>query len=172
MTSDHQFTGISVLIPGYSVEDIPTDLNEAKATGLLNAIACAWHPAVLAAANGTPQFKYADISDIADSGQILLLPECSEEWLGHDWEEQLQAGNCTLLHGLTERSDWLTEIERRFGNTDQSTPTILVEEFWRWDCRGIWSWRSVVECITTSIRMKHGCLHLFATRQRQLCRAN
>ena len=129
MTSDRQFTGISVLIPGYSVEDIPTDLNEAKATGLLNAIACAWHPAVIAAANGMPQFKYADISEIADSGQILLLPECSEEWLGHDWEVQLKAGNCTLLHGLTERSDWLNEIEERFGDADQATPTILVDEF-------------------------------------------
>ena len=129
MTFDRQFTGISVLIPGYSVEDIPTDLNEAKSTGLLNAIACAWHPAVIAAASGTPQFKYADLSDITDSGQILLLPECSEEWLGHDWEEQLQAGNCTLLHGLTERSDWLTEIEQRFGDTDPATPTILVDEF-------------------------------------------
>ena len=129
MTSDRQFTGISVLIPGYSVEDIPTDLNEAKATGLLNAIACAWHPAVIAAASGTPQFKYADLSDITDSGQILLLPECSEDWLGHDWEEQLQAGNCTLLHGLTERSDWLTEIEQRFGDADPATPTMLVDEF-------------------------------------------
>ena len=129
MTSERRFTGISVLIPGYSVEDIPTDLDELKATGLLNAIACAWHPALIAAADGAPQFRYADISDIADSQQILILPECSEEWLGHDWQTQLEAGNCTVLHSLTERDEWLDAIDRQFGDSDKPIDSSLINDF-------------------------------------------
>ncbi|MEO2032591.1 MAG: hypothetical protein ABGZ35_10950 [Planctomycetaceae bacterium] len=129
MTSERRFTGISVLIPGYSVEDIPTDLDEDKTTGLLNAIACAWHPAVISAADGVPQFRYADLSEIMDSQQILMLPECSEEWLGHDWQPQLESGNCAVLHGLTERREWLEAINRRFGVDHNSIDEALISEF-------------------------------------------
>ena len=129
MNSEPRFTGISVLIPGYSVEDIPTDLNDQKATGLLNAIACAWHPAVIAAADEVPQFRYADISEIVDSRQILILPECSEEWLGHDWQTQLEEGNCHLLHSLTNRSEWLDAIAIQFRCGEELIDRALVDHF-------------------------------------------
>ncbi|MCH2200676.1 MAG: hypothetical protein MK102_01790 [Fuerstiella sp.] len=130
MTSVCRFSGISVLIPGYSVEDIPTDLSEEKATGLLNAIACAWHPAVIEAAEGVPQFRYADLSEIMDSGQILMLPECSGDWLGHDWQMQLESGNCCVLHSLTERRDWLNAIEHELTTPDDNpVEPSLVDEF-------------------------------------------
>ncbi len=129
MMSERRFTGISVLIPGYSVEDIPTDLNEQRATGLLNAIACAWHPALITASDEVPQFRYADISEIMDSRQILMLPECSEEWLGHDWQTQLETGNCRVLHSLTSRSEWLNAIEGQHDNADKPIDASLIDDF-------------------------------------------
>jgi hypothetical protein len=158
MTSERRFTGISVLIPGYSVEDIPTDLDEDKTTGLLNAIACAWHPAVISAADGVPQFRYADLSEIMDSQQILMLPECSEEWLGHDWQPQLESGNCAVLHGLTERREWLEAINRRFGVDHNSIDEALISEFL---ALGL-SWYLVM---SLSRRMKHVFLPHFAMRR-------
>lgn len=114
MDNSPTYSGTAILIPGYSVEDIPTDLNESQATGLLNAIGFSWHPFLLAASSGIPTFRYADIHDLMDAGQILLVPECSEEWLGHDWEEQLEAGNCHVLSGQAERSDWRAAVVAQF----------------------------------------------------------
>lgn len=129
MSSDRPFSGISVLIPGYSVDDIPTDLNEPKATGLLNAIACAWHPHVILAARGVPQFRYADVTELLDTSQILLVPESSEEWMGHDWRVQLEAGNCQLIDGAVERSEWLEKIDQLFGADHNPIDTELINRF-------------------------------------------
>ncbi|MFN9720067.1 MAG: hypothetical protein ACK58L_15320, partial [Planctomycetota bacterium] len=59
MTSP-SFSEISVLIPGYSIEDLPTDLQEDDAASLLNAIACAWHPELLQHSSSIPILRQAE----------------------------------------------------------------------------------------------------------------
>ncbi len=129
MEPNRRYTGIAILIPGYSVEDIPSDLNEEKATELLNAIAYAWHPSVIASADSIPHFRYADISNLMDAQQVLFVPRCSEEWMGHDWREQLQAGNGLLLHGPVERADWDSTIAQAFSSDSDPIDPSLVHDF-------------------------------------------
>ncbi len=129
MEASRPYTGIAILIPGYSVEDIPSDLNEEKATELLNAIAFAWHPSVIVQADSIPHFRYADVSDLMDARQILFIPGCSEEWMGHDWREQLNASNAMLMHGPVERGDWDNAVAEAFESESSPVAPELVHDF-------------------------------------------
>ena len=129
MEENRRYTGIAILIPGYSVEDIPADLTEEASTELLNAIAYAWHPSVIASADSIPHFRYADVSDLLDSRQIIFAPSCSEDWMGHDWREHLDAGNSLLLHGPVERADWDDAVARAFGQDTDPVEPSLVHDF-------------------------------------------
>ena len=101
-----KYDAVSVLIPGYSVEDLPTDLNEQHASGLLNAIATAWHPALLAVAKGIISFRQAEVTDLPPGRQVILVPECSEDWLGHDWKESLADTESLIISSGADRDSW------------------------------------------------------------------
>ncbi|MCP4175136.1 MAG: hypothetical protein GY758_30680, partial [Fuerstiella sp.] len=125
---DRDFQEITVLIPGYSIEDLPTDLNEQSAASLLNAFAVAWHPVLLAHSRGIPQFRQAESTELPTARQIIFVPECSEDWMGHDWQEHLADTRSVVFSGCTERTDWLTAVSESFGDSDDR-PLELVDHF-------------------------------------------
>jgi len=101
---------ISVLIPGYSVEDLPTDLPEEDAASLLNAIACAWHPLLLRRASGIPVFRQAESLTDFPGRRVVLVPASSESWMPHEWRAVFQDQGHIVLAGCSKREDWLTAI--------------------------------------------------------------
>ncbi len=106
-----QFDAISVLIPGYSLEDLPADLTESQATGLLNAIAVAWHPLVISRSRGIPTCRQAESSELPRERQIVFVPPVSEDWLGHDWQASLAESGAWVLSGCCDRAEWLAAVE-------------------------------------------------------------
>ncbi|MEZ6061160.1 MAG: hypothetical protein R3C19_12415 [Planctomycetaceae bacterium] len=111
MSDAPQFDTISVLIPGYSIEDMPRDLDEPQAAALLNAIAVAWHPRLIEMARGIPDFRQADFADGPKTPQILIVPSVSEDRPAHDWRQQYEACGALVVSGCTERDEWLAAVE-------------------------------------------------------------
>ncbi|MCR9202262.1 MAG: hypothetical protein NXI04_26770 [Planctomycetaceae bacterium] len=125
MTNDNEYQQIDVLIPGYSIEDIPTDLPENSAASLLNAVAVAWHPSLLLAARSLPNFTQAEATELPTGQHIVLIPECSEEWLGHDWPDHFDDTLSLVISECHQRDDYLGQIDRAFPDQAGLSPDLL-----------------------------------------------
>lgn len=104
------FSEISVLIPGYSIEDLPTDLQEDDAASLLNAIACAWHPALLSYSGSIPILRQAESLTGYPGRRVVLVPSVSESWMPHEWRKILRDQQHIVIDKCTNRDEWLRAI--------------------------------------------------------------
>ena len=111
MSSVQDFSEISILIPGYSIEDLPTDLPEDNASSLLNAVACAWHPRLLQRSTSIPLFRQAESLSGYPGRRIVFVPAPSESWMPHEWRSVLRSQGHIVLAGCTSREDWLAAID-------------------------------------------------------------
>lgn len=105
------FDEISILIPGYSVEDLPSDLDEDAAEGLLNAFAVAWHPQLLLLSRQMPAIRQADSLHQLTGRHLLLVPPYSEDWMSHDWRDGATLFLHSVLAQCQQRSEWLTAVD-------------------------------------------------------------
>ncbi|MDG1897555.1 MAG: hypothetical protein P8J37_21875 [Fuerstiella sp.] len=129
MTHSADFQEITILIPGYSIEDLPSDLNERNAASLLNAFAVAWHPWLLNRSAGIPEFRQAESTELPTGQHLILVPECSEDWLGHDWQEKLSDTVSVVFHGCGDRDEWTKAIDEEFGAAAEAIPEALLADF-------------------------------------------
>lgn len=129
MTDSREFQGIRILIPGYSIEDLPTDLNEQSAASLLNAFSVAWHPWLLNASMSIPEARQAEATELPQGQHVVLVPEASEDWLAHDWQQQLADSPHSPIHGCSSRESWLEAIQSTFGTGKTALDEELVTEF-------------------------------------------
>lgn len=129
MTDSAEFQDIRILIPGYSIEDLPTDLDEAEASSLLNAFAIAWHPWILKQSAALPDVYQAEATELPTGQHLILIPECSESWLGPDWKLELQETESHIFHGCENRDQWLTHLEERYGETLPAIDDELRDDF-------------------------------------------
>ncbi|MEO2019904.1 MAG: hypothetical protein ABGZ53_36685 [Fuerstiella sp.] len=129
MTHSADFQEISILIPGYSIEDLPSDLNERNAASLLNAFAVAWHPWLLRRSVRIPEFRQAESTELPTGQHIIFVPECSEDWLGHDWQEKLSDTLSVVFHGCGDRDEWIRAIDAEFGVDAEAIPESLLADF-------------------------------------------
>lgn len=111
MSVPQDFSEISVLIPGYSIEDLPTDLPEEDAASLLNAVACAWHPRLLQRSGSIPLFRQADSLTGYSGRRIVFVPTSSESWMPHEWRAVFREQGHIVFAGCSKREDWLTAID-------------------------------------------------------------
>lgn len=137
MSERYPYEEITILIPGYSVEDLPSDLAEEPAESLLNAFAAAWHPVLIAKCGGIPRFRHADSVQQLSGRHILLVPLPTEDWMPHEWQGLAVASLHTVLNRHVARSEWLAAIDQLdagSSTTDGSLPgprgaAVLVDEF-------------------------------------------
>jgi len=129
MAEPRQFQKIDILIPGYSIEDLPTDLNERSAASLLNAFSVAWHPWLLSSADCLPAFKQAEATELPTGQHIVLVPACSEDWLGHDWKEHFADTQSIVLHECCDRDEWLSVIADSFAAAFPAIDAALLNHF-------------------------------------------
>lgn len=110
MSVCNDFSEISVLIPGYSIEDLPTDLPEDGAASLLNAVACAWHPRLLQLSTSIPLLRQAESLSGYPGRRIILVPSASESWMPHEWRSVLRDQGHIVISNCVTREEWLTAI--------------------------------------------------------------
>ncbi len=106
-----EFTEISVLIPGYSVDDLSSDLAEKEASSLWNAISCAWHPRLLAQTSATPTLQHAEAQEGLAGRRIVLVPTASESWMPHEWRDAFRNQQHVVIGSCTEREEWLAALQ-------------------------------------------------------------
>ncbi|MEY3176192.1 MAG: hypothetical protein RLZZ436_4106, partial [Planctomycetota bacterium] len=111
MSFRSEFAEISILIPGYSVEDLPTDLAEAEAASLWNAVACAWHPRLLAQSSSLPLLRQAESQYGYPGRRVIFVPTPSESWMPHEWRNVFRDQDHVIIDSCTDRNQWLAAIE-------------------------------------------------------------
>ncbi len=134
MSDRIDFSEISVLIPGYSVEDFSTDLQDEDASSLLNAVACAWHPALLRRSSSIPLFRQAESLTGYPGRRIVFVPRPSESWMPHEWKTTLRDQGHVVIDGCSTREEWLNAIAAALAGfqsnpADESATPVLVEDF-------------------------------------------
>ncbi len=98
------YRDIVTLLPGHGLEDLPADLPDDKAAGVLNAAAVAWHPAVLSSSKSLPREHRADDPPASVAGSLILVPSAAEESLPTGWIEQARSDGAFVIVGLVERA--------------------------------------------------------------------
>lgn len=129
MAASRDFQDIRILIPGYSIEDLPTDLNEANAASLLNAFSVAWHPWLLNRSASVPQAMQAESTELPTGQHIVFVPQCSEDWLAHDWKEQLSDTLSVTFDDCSDRKDWIACVDASFQNDQAAIDDDLLQDF-------------------------------------------
>ncbi len=117
----NDFSEISLLIPGYSIEDLPTDLPEDGASSLLNAVACAWHPRLLQRSTNIPLFRQAESLSGYPGRRIVLVPAPSESWMPHEWRSVFRDQGHIVIAGCTTRDEWLSAIDAALDEDESSS---------------------------------------------------
>ncbi len=97
------YRDVVILLPGHGLEDLPADLPDEKAAGVLNAVAVAWHPAVLSSSKSLPREHRADDPPASVAGSLILVPPASEETLPAGWIDQARSDGATVVVGLSDR---------------------------------------------------------------------
>jgi alpha-mannosidase len=110
MATLSEFSEISILIPGYSVEDLATDLPEDEAASLLNSFACAWHPELLARTPGIPILRQAESLTGYPGRRVVFVPRTSESWMPHEWRSVLRSQDHLVIDACHSREEWLTAL--------------------------------------------------------------
>ena len=111
MPARTEFSEITILIPGCSVENLPTDLAESEAASLLNAVACAWHPSILVQSSALPTLRQAESQYGYPGRRIVFVPAPAESWLPHEWRNVFREQDHIILDGCSQRSEYLAAIE-------------------------------------------------------------
>ena len=127
MSVCNDFSEISVLIPGYSIEDLPTDLPEDGASSLLNAVACAWHPRLLSRSTSSPLFRQAESLSGYPGRRIILVPSASESWMPHEWRSVLRDQGHIVIASCVTREEWLTAINGALGDESPAVSSVISE---------------------------------------------
>ncbi|RMG40359.1 MAG: hypothetical protein D6725_03580, partial [Planctomycetota bacterium] len=101
-----------VLIPSHGLEDLPTDLGEDAAAGLLHAFAIGWHPRVLLQTRARPGWWRADDPPPEATGGLFVLPSCSRELIPDDFERDIAQRGGFVLPTSEDRSETLENLRR------------------------------------------------------------
>ena len=82
------YDDLTVLIPGHSLEDFPTELGDKPAEGLLNAFAVIFHPVLLATADSLPKWHRADEPPDVRPNRLVVIPPQCDNLVASAWIER------------------------------------------------------------------------------------
>lgn len=117
------------LLPCHSLEDFQLDRDADQAEQLLTAWSALWHPALLSAAQGTPQWASAETPPQATAIHLIYVPPCCEPLLPGDWLDQAQEAGAAVLRNMQRRDE---VVAAALGYLDEPPPAVdpeLVAEF-------------------------------------------
>lgn len=104
------FDDLIVLLPCYSIEDLPLEWTPEEAHELLSAWSAAYHPAALASAGRILRWVRAGEPPADPSGKLILVPRPSESRLPADWLEQTGGSGACVVRNLADRPQMIEAI--------------------------------------------------------------
>jgi alpha-mannosidase len=120
---------VVILLPGHGLDDLPTDLPDEKAAGLLNAFAVAWHPHLLSVSKSLPREHRADDPPGSASESLVIIPPASEESVPAGWIEQARSGGATVVAGLSDRIELVKAVLAPLANKDPLDEQLVADFF-------------------------------------------
>ena len=121
------YESLSVLIPSHSLEDLPLDLPESQAEGLLNAFAVLWHPSLLDAANLLPRWERADDPPTLSPKSLVIVPTISRDWLACMWLDEAPESGATVISDVDERQELLARCLERIDVPKELDPDVAAD---------------------------------------------
>ena len=131
-----------IILPGYGLDNLPYDIDDQQATGLLNAFAIACHPTLLAQSDGMPSWSSCDEHADIDPGTLFIIPPISEDNLYGNW---VNSGEPTsgVIRGIGEREELAAAVLAEIGASAEGLDTDLVA-----DCMAIGIAHALMELLT------------------------
>src|SRR4051812_3737511 len=93
------------LIPSHSLEDFPTEANDAQAASLLNSFILPWHPQLIASAGVVPRWHRADTPPEVTTNRLVMIPTKSHDLVPHGWVEEARRNGATVVMNITDRQE-------------------------------------------------------------------
>ena len=104
------FDDLVILLPCYSIEDLPLEWTPEEANELLSAWSAAYHPAALAGAGRIVRWVRAGEPPTDLAGKLVLVPRPSESRLPPDWLEQADVPGACVVRNLADRPPMIEAI--------------------------------------------------------------
>ncbi len=99
-----------LVLPCYSLEDLPRSLDAETAADFHACWTALWHPSFLLNLVGLPEWKRSDSSSLDVSAALILLPKASEEHLDTTIRERLVVSDNILIHSAGTRQANVDQI--------------------------------------------------------------
>lgn len=136
-----------VLLPCHSLEDFPSHHEGEDADGLLAAWSGLWHPALIAAVNGVPQWFRADAPPENPRNRLIVIPKVSDDLLLSGWPTKAKADGAKLIRKPKTRADLVTAALAMFDPPLAPVSAELVADFHALGSAYLW-----VELLTRQMR--------------------
>ncbi|NLX95281.1 MAG: hypothetical protein GXY83_03805 [Rhodopirellula sp.] len=108
--TDDQSTDLIILLPCYSIEDLPLEWSPEEAHELLSAWSAAYHPAAIASAGGIVRWVRAGDPPTDFTDKLILLPRCSEPRLPAGWLDQANDAGARLIRNRADRAEMIAAL--------------------------------------------------------------
>ncbi len=117
-----------VLLPCHSLEDFPTHHEGDEAQGLLANWSALWHPALLASAEGMPQWFRADCPPEDVTDRLIVVPGVSESELPTGFPQRAETDAC-LIRDKIDRDEIIETALASLDPAPRDIDTGLVDDF-------------------------------------------
>lgn len=101
------YEDLIILIPSHSLEDFPTEANDAQAASLLNSFVVPWYPQLIAGAGVIPRWHRADTPPEISANRLIMMPTKCADVVPHGWPDQARRDGATVITDLTDRGEML-----------------------------------------------------------------
>ncbi len=98
------YSEVVILVPSHSLEDLPVEIGDKSALGILNAFAIGFHPRLIASSRSAPNWRRADDMFDDAGGKLVLIPQMSEDRVPSSWMETARGQGAIVVTGLEDRA--------------------------------------------------------------------
>lgn len=130
-----------VILPGYGLDNLPYEMDDDSAAGLLNAFAVACHPSLLAATGQMPGWSSCDEHTDPDPGCLFIIPPVSEDHLYGNWTPGVDPAP-GIVRGLSDRAELVAAALAEIGVRNEVDPDLTA------DCMAIGIAHALMEMLT------------------------
>jgi alpha-mannosidase len=121
---------LQVVLPCYNLENLELDRGVGESTQILSAWTALYHPALIHAAQATPNWLAAyNASEEEFAESLVILPECSETLLPESWSPEEIAENGILLRNFADRRAMIEAARQRVDDFALSVDSDLIDDF-------------------------------------------
>jgi alpha-mannosidase len=119
-----------VILPCYNLENLELDRGVGETGQILSAWTALYHPALIYAAQSTPNWLAAyNAADEDFSESLVILPECSETLLPEDWSPDHAPDDCLLLRKIADRRLLIEAVQAKVDDFLSAVDSDLIADF-------------------------------------------